>query len=308
MTEPSIPQGVLPVLQTPFNNDEIDGAILRREIDWALQCGVDGLTVAMVSEILRMDHGERKALAEIVCSAAEGRRPVILSVGAETTKASTDLAKHAEVTGAAAVMAAPPLLVRLGEKELLRYFAAIVGATTLPLIVQDASSYVGTGLSTDLLVQLHKYDPARICFKPEAQPLGPRLSALLDATGGQAKVYDGSGGIALIDRFRRGLVGTMPGTDLCWAIVHLWDYLEFGDYQAAYEFSQPLVSLIAMQTSLDAYVAVEKYLLVKQGVFVSSACREPSSFQLDTFTTQQVDAYFELLKLAFKMPASRTCR
>jgi len=53
-------------------------------------------------------------------------------------------------------------------------------------------------------------------------PIGPRLSQLLAATGGKARVFEGTGGIALIDSFQRGIVGTMPGADLIDGIVALW--------------------------------------------------------------------------------------
>jgi dihydrodipicolinate synthase/N-acetylneuraminate lyase len=236
--------------------------------------------------------------AETVCGAAAPYGPVVVSVGAESTRAAVAFAEHAASAGAAAVMAIPPLSARLGAAELEAYFLAILKATPLPLVVQDASSYLGGELSIDLLSRLHAHDPERICFKPEADPQGPRLSELLAATGGEAKVYDGSGGIALIDTYRRGVVGTMPGTDLCWSIVALWKLLQKGDLSAAYRLSQPLVALVAMQTSLDAYVAVEKHLLVRQGVFESSARREPVGYQLDELTITQVDAYFDLLREA----------
>ena len=71
----------------------------------------------------------------------------------------------------------------------------------------------------------------------------------------------GSGGIALIDTFRRGVIRTIPSTDLCWAVGRLWDYLQSGDYEAGYRFSQPLV---AMQTSLEACIAIKQYLLAQQ--------------------------------------------
>src|SRR5690606_13268330 len=104
-------------------------------------------------------------------------------------------------------------------------------------------------------------------FKPEATPIGPKLSALRDATSGKARVFEGTGGIALVDSYRRGIVGTMPGADLISGIVALWKALEAGDERRIYELSLPISSIVAIQNSLDAFLAVEKYLLVKQGVF-----------------------------------------
>ena len=55
-----------------------------------------------------------------------------------------------------------------------------------------------------------------------------------------------------------------------------------------------------MQTSLDAYVAIEKYLLLRQDMFVNTLCREPVGFHLDEQTALQLDAYFDTLKAAYK--------
>jgi dihydrodipicolinate synthase/N-acetylneuraminate lyase len=293
----ALPEGVLPVVQTPFTDDgRIDDATMRREVDWMFDCGVDGVTVAMVSEVLRLEHGERRHLAELVCDATAGRGPVVVSVGAESTGVAVAFTEHAQSAGAAAVMAIPPLSVAPSDRELQRYFDAIVTATDLPLIVQDASAYVGDPLSLDLQAGLMARHGRRVGFKPEAQPLGLKLSALLGATNGEALVYDGSGGIALIDTFRRGLVGTMPSADLAWAIVRLWRQLRAGDLAAAYRLSLPLVALVAMQTSLDAYISVEKYLLLQQKVFVNTVVRGPVAYHLDALTIEQIDSYFGLLK------------
>ena len=292
-------RGVFPVLQTPFDDsDAIDEPTLRREIEWVFDCGAHGVTLAMVSEILRLDHHERQCLAAVVCDAARELGPVVVSVGAESTKVAVSLACHAESIGAAAVMAIPPLSLTLQGTELVEYFSAITEAITIPVIVQDASSYVGSPIPISVQRELLDRYGERIYFKPEAQPLGPRLSELLAATDGKARVYDGSGGIALIDTYRRGIVGTMPGADLCWAIVRLWNLLNAGDLDAAYRLSLPLSALIGMQTTLGSYVTIEKYLLYQQKIFHNTTCRGPLDYTLDPTTTLQIDAYFTLLRAA----------
>ena len=58
-------QGVIPILQTPFHEDEaIDFASLRREVDWAIAHGVDGLGTGMVSETLRLATDEERTIFE----------------------------------------------------------------------------------------------------------------------------------------------------------------------------------------------------------------------------------------------------
>jgi 4-hydroxy-tetrahydrodipicolinate synthase len=134
-----------------------------------------------------------------------------------------------------------------------------------------------------------------VYFKPEATPIGPRLSALREATGGKARVFEGTGGMALVDSFRRGIVGTIPGADLIRGIVALWRALAAGDERRVYQLSLPISALVSLQTSLDAFLAIEKYLLVKQGILPSASVRGPVGFALDEETRAEVDRLFELL-------------
>ena len=292
--------GVLPVFQTPYNDDEtIDAATLEAEIAWLYDCGADGIVMAMVSEVLRLDSDERRQLAELACRFGRDRGTVVVSVGAESAKSAEAYARHAESCGAAALMAIPPVSIAVGEDELLTYYRRIIAATKLPVVVQDASGYVGRPMSIPMQARLlDDFGPQRVLFKPEATPIGPRLSALRDATGGRARIFEGTGGIALVDSFRRGIVGTMPGADLIKAIVALWRALTAGDERRAYALSQPISSLVAVQNSLDAFLAVEKYLLVKQGVFKTTRVRGPVGYVLDAETQREVDRLFELVRSA----------
>ncbi len=289
--------GVLPVFQTPFHEDEsIDWSTLAREIDWLIGHGASGVVMAMVSETLRLSTDERRNLAEFVCRHIDTRAASVISVGAESTHAAVALARHAESFGATALMAIPPTAVAALPGEVMAYYRALLAATRLPVVVQDASGYVGRPLPIALLVQLlDEYGPERVLFKPEAAPLGPNLSALRDATQGQARVFEGSGGIGLVDSYRRGIVGTMPGAELIVAMVTLWRALSRNDEASVYRLSLPIASLVALQTGLDGFLAIEKHLLKRQGVFINTIVRGPVGYRLDDETRQEADRLFDLL-------------
>ena len=57
----------------------------------------------------------------------------------------------------------------------------------------------------------------------------------------------------------------------------------------------PLCALVSMQNSLDAFLAIEKYLLVKQGVFRNTIIRGPVGYVLDDETRHEIDRLFDLL-------------
>lgn len=294
-------RGVLPVFQLPYHEDEsIDFDTLTREIDWLYEQGVDGLVMAMVSEILRLSESERKQVAAHVCKVNAGRGGVVISVGAESTRVACELAQHAEGVGADALMAIPPVSIAVDEDELRKYYEQLVKAVKIPLVVQDASGYVGRPMSIELQANLLRDFGEQILYKPEASPIGPRLSALRDATGGKAKIYEGTGGIALVDSYRRGIVGTMPGADLIRGIVALWKALEAGDEDRIYQLSLPISSVIAVQGALDSFLAVEKYLLVKQGVFKNTVVRGPVGYKLGEETRAEVDRLYARVEQALE--------
>jgi 4-hydroxy-tetrahydrodipicolinate synthase len=183
--------------------------------------------------------------------------------------------------------------------ELLGYYRRIIESIEIPVIVQDASGYVGRAMGIELQAELlRQFGPERVLFKPEATPIGPNLSALRDATAGKANIFEGSGGIALVDSFGRGIVGTMPGADLIQGIVALWRALGNHDERRAYQLSLPISSLVSLQQGLDGFLSVEKYLLKRQGIFRNTVVRGPVGFQLDRETQNEVDRLFDLINQA----------
>ena len=90
-------KGIYPVFQTPYNNDfSIDFDTLATEIDWLFENGVQGITMAMVSETLRLSSEERDELATKACEFAGDRGGAVISVGAESTHTAIRYARHAE--------------------------------------------------------------------------------------------------------------------------------------------------------------------------------------------------------------------
>ena len=293
-------RGVLPVFQTPYHTDEtIDFGTLEHEIDWLFASGSDGIVMAMVSETLRLSTEERKEMADTICKLAQGRGTSVVSVGAESSLVTEHLARHAEAAGATAVMAIPPVCVALDEGELLGYYRRLLSAIEIPVVVQDASSYVGRPMSIAMQARLlDEFGEARCLYKPEAPPLLERLAELRAVTKGRAIVYEGSGGVALVDSFQHGIAGTMPGADLIRALVPLWRALQDGRLDDARRIHEPLAELVGLQTTLDAYLAVEKHLLVKQGIFENTFVRGPVGYHLTPEVREKVDRLFDRLMAA----------
>ncbi|MEX0818785.1 MAG: dihydrodipicolinate synthase family protein [Pirellulaceae bacterium] len=294
--------GVLPVVHTPFlDDDTIDWESLERQVEWALAAGADGYCTGMVSELLRLTCRERLELTERLGELNQGRGVVVIGVGAESTKQAIEYARCAEQAGCHAMMAIPPLSTALPARQTLGYFRDLADAVSLPLIVQDASSYVGQEIPLSVSIELlASHGPDKILFKPEASPIGPKLSELRDATAGKARIFEGSGGMCLVDSFRRGIVGTIPGMEFLPAVVALWKALQQENEAAIYRIYLPLCALVALQlqAGLDGFLAVEKYVLQKRGIFATAHRRQPLAWEMDDETRQELERLLTLLESA----------
>ena len=290
-------RGVYSVVQTPLDeNDNIDQAIFKREIDWLIECGVKGLVLAMVSEVMRFSADERRLQWQSALKIINKRVPLIVSVGAESTAIAISLAKSAQADGATALMATPPAIFPATSDEIYTYYSEIIEAVKIPLIVQDASNYMGQPLDLELYGNLiEKYGTERVQFKPEAKPVKERAAALQEIAHGQARIFEGQSGIDLLDTHPLGLVGTMPGGEIPWAIIKLWNALESNNLELAKSIHNLVSQLVAFQQNIDGYVAVEKYLLVKQGIFESVRQRGPVRTILSSEVKIEIDQIFEKL-------------
>ena len=291
-------RGIYPVLQMPLDeNENIDELALTKEINWLLELGASGFAVAMVSEVMRFSSEERREQWKLVMKIINSRVPLVVSVGAESTAVAVRQAKYAEADGASLLMATPPAIFPATSEEIYTYYRSILEAVTIPVVVQDASNYMGQPIEVSLYERLlAEFGPERVQFKPEAVPVKDRVVAIQNAAGGSAKVFEGQSGMDLLDTHPLGLFGTMPGSEIVWAIKALWDALEAGNLKRGQEIHEAISVLITFQTTLDAYVAVEKYLLVKQGIFTSTRQRGPVRIILDDVTKTKIDEAFENLQ------------
>jgi 4-hydroxy-tetrahydrodipicolinate synthase len=288
---------VFNVLSTPINNDdEIDLAVFEKEIEWLLKCGMNGAVLAMVSEVLRFSAAERRDQWKAAVKFLNSRAPLVVSVGAESSAIAVKLAKDAQSDGASALMATPPSAFAATADEVKNYYVKIIEAVTIPVIVQDASNYLGKPIELSTYVELiDTYGNERVQFKPEAKPVKERLQELNKISENRAKVFEGQGGIDLLDTHPLGVVGTMPGAEVPWALVALWKSLNEKNLDLAHAIHAPLSKLISFQTTLDAYVGIEKYLLLKQGVFANMNQRGPVGYKLTPEVSKEIDQAYEVL-------------
>ncbi|MFR2149910.1 MAG: dihydrodipicolinate synthase family protein [Christensenellales bacterium] len=68
-----------------------------------------------------------------------GRIPIIVHVGAISTLASEDLARHAARAGAAAISSVPPIYWKFSDDQIAAYYSDLVQAAGIPMIVYNVT-------------------------------------------------------------------------------------------------------------------------------------------------------------------------
>ena len=109
--------GVWPIVTTPFDDrGELDLAGLTRVVHHIADGGAHGLVYpAIASEFQVLSNDERRKAVEHVLGIAKGRLPVIVGFSSSIEAIPpAPLARHAEESGAAAVMLMPPAAMRSG--------------------------------------------------------------------------------------------------------------------------------------------------------------------------------------------------
>ncbi len=132
-------KGVIPAVLSIFDQDEnLDEAGTREFIRYLLSFDIGGLYLTgSTGEAFLMSSEERMRQVEIVMEEVGGKVPVVVHVGAMSTRASIELAKHAEKFGAAGISSVPPFYFKFNEEQIFHYYEDLAGSTSLPMIVYN---------------------------------------------------------------------------------------------------------------------------------------------------------------------------
>jgi dihydrodipicolinate synthase/N-acetylneuraminate lyase len=156
------------------------------------------------------------------------------------------------------------------------------------------------------MIRLLKEVPSIQYLKEESMPPGHVITAVLEGAGDACKgvmgVMGGIGGRYVMDEYRRGSCGTMPGCQITDAAVALWDALERGgkDDQGnqivtdeARDVYQQILPAITFESLYGA--GAYKAILYKRGVIAGTTMRIPARRVMDRLDFEEMDIILDRL-------------
>ncbi len=294
-------QGVYPILSAPINEKgQLVVEDLERQVEWIIGKGVHGVGIAVATEIYKFTEEERDLILSTVVRVNDGRVKVVMNTGAESTDVAIFFSKRAEELGADALMIRPTSFIPVPTSENVEYFVKIAESVSLPIFLQDQGTAV---VPPAMAVQCAKRHENLCYIKVETPPTVPRMGETQKLAAGTGLVlFGGAGGAFAVEEFRRGSVGTMPGSTLPDMFVRVWDHFQAGDEDAAEAEMRrhtPLIQVLAQGQGLAGWIY--KHIMVRRGVFSpgSDFARHPA-VKPDAQHYREIDRILEELDLIGK--------
>ena len=290
MTEPAPFRGIFTIPSTPFQeNGEIDVPSFRRVVDFCVACGAHGLVFPVnASEFTALSDAERFRLAEVLVEQNAGRIPAIIGVAAVSKEVAAAFARHAGEIGADGVIAMPPYVKRspASEAVIFDYYRAISDAARRPVFIQNYNPPIGTNMGADLLLRLCQEIEHIEYIKEETTPSTIKHTQLLAINDGSCRaVFGGAGGRYLIEEYRRGTAGNMPGCHVTDVVVAFWHALENGDAERAMHIYKEMSPLFHFEHQLRGCY---KEVLYRRGV-IDCPLKRNGAMPLDEVSSAYLD-------------------
>lgn len=152
---------IVPIITPCDENEKIDEAALRRQVDFVIEGGLQGiLAFGSNGEFYQIEEDEMERGFKIMVDQAAGRVPVYFGIGAINTKKCVRLAKMAAANGAAGISVLQPMFLKPTFEELFRHFKTIADAVPdTPMLLYNNPGRVGYTMTADLVDKLaHEVD------------------------------------------------------------------------------------------------------------------------------------------------------
>jgi 4-hydroxy-tetrahydrodipicolinate synthase len=270
--------GVIPILPTPFHDDEtLDLQSWRRLLEFMVGLGVDGVTVlGVLGESNRLTDDERDHLIGTAVEVVARRVPLIVGTSHTGTRAATSLSQRAERLGADAVMVSPEKEPVTGEERIVDYYSRIANGISIPIVLQDHPASTEVHMPAELILRVVQEVPSIACVKEEAVPTANKVRQLRRGLTGRAvTILTGLGALYAPFDLEAGSDGFNTGFAFPEVLRDMLTSARGGDWERVHAIYSRVAALIVCEQQPG--VAVRKELFRRRGLLESARVRHPGA-------------------------------
>lgn len=296
-------RGVHAILYAFFDREEqLDRAAMRRQVALCLSAGVSGIAaLGLATEVAKLSLAEREMLMEWVAEDVGGRLPLGFTVFGQSVAEQVAMVRKAERCGAQWLILQPPQVGSYDAAEYLAFFGRVMAETDLTCAIQNAPQYLGRGLSDDDIHRLRERHSNFTVIKAEASAEDAgRLKAI---AGPGFRVFNGRGGLEMIDCLAAGCDGFLLAPDLADFGVRVMQFHEAGRHDEAERLhAEVLPAITFVMRSIEHLICYGKRLFAARAglaVFDRAPALRPVDAEL-----RQLEALLARLP-PFPLPQAR---
>ena len=152
-------QGSYVALVTPFHEDgSVNFEKLRELTAWHVEQGTDGIVaLGTTGESSTMSHEEDDEVARCVIETVNGRIPVIVGAGSNSTQTQLEKSRRYHDMGADGLLLITPYYNKANDEGMYRHFATVADAVDTPVILYNVPGRTGCAISPACCARLAKH-------------------------------------------------------------------------------------------------------------------------------------------------------
>ena len=149
-------KGIGVALITPFKEDgSVDYDALLRLVDYQLENGTDFLCVlGTTAETPTLTKEEKEKVKRTIIDRVNGRLPILLGVGSNSTQAVVDSVKNDDMTGVDALLVVVPYYNKPSQEGIYQHYKAVAEATDLPIVLYNVPGRTGVNMTAETTLRL----------------------------------------------------------------------------------------------------------------------------------------------------------
>lgn len=190
-------KGCYVAIVTPFCEDgSINEKALRNHVNFLIKKGVDGIVpCGTTGESATLSWEEHNSVVDIVVNQAAGRVKVIAGAGSNNTAESIAAARHAQKSGADAILSITPYYNKPTQEGLFQHYKNIALSVDIPIMVYNVPGRTGINLLPETLERLCEFK--NIVAVKEASGNLNQISEIHRRCGDRMVIFSGDDALTL---------------------------------------------------------------------------------------------------------------
>jgi len=277
-------RGVHAIVFAFFDDSEaLSRQAMRRQAELCLAAGVAGIAaLGLATEVAKLSFAERCRVIDWTAEDVNRRAALGFTISGPSVAEQVALLRHAERAGADWLVLQPPQVGSYAAEEYIAFFGRVMAETELPCAIQNAPQYLGRGLTDGDIDTLRRQHPNFRVIKAEAS--ADDAARLKRMAGDQFLVFNGRGGLEMLDCLDAGCDGFLLAPDLVDYGVRVMQLYEAGEREAARALHAEVLPAIGfVMRSLEHLVCHGKRLFAQRAglaVFNRAPALRPAADEL----------------------------